>query len=174
MPPLGNRKRRYGGQSSVPPDLDPSHNETCTTESRGILNDDLSEVSSKKSKTSGASCSLAPKKDAKQEADLGGTVASREPTWQCCCQLPGNSILDKNAKDLSANCLYDITQLWDGRMTTVGELRAKQAARVAYDDTHGRCNCQAPSQDHPDHPYMMTAVGHDWAQYVATTSGHAT
>ncbi|KAG7006796.1 hypothetical protein G7Y79_00013g035680 [Physcia stellaris] len=131
---------------------------------------DHSEVLSEKPLSKKRKAELLEEKLAGKRAVIRAKLLLNDTSWVCCCRLPGKSNTEQDAEETSGNCLYDIPPPIKERMITVGELRARKAARDAYDDIHGRCICQEPFGDHPGHGYIMSKAGsdlaNDWRQTV--------
>lgn len=165
MASSGSRKRAYAERSTDEYDATDSNctlSEQATRESNCTSSHDDFGVPSKKVKSVQQSISSAHDKAAEAEVVVNGNnVFAPDPSWMYCCQLPGHLVVEPSAKELSGNCMFDLVPLFTGRSTTVGELRAKKAARDAYDDIHGRCICQKSVRGNPEHSYMITERGFD-------------
>ena len=100
---------------------------------------------------------------AAEKEEFNTRYANEDPSWICCCDIPGDEARQKKFAKFSGNCFYHVSQLAQRGNFTMKEYQEYQNTQKALDRISS-CLCQKPAVDHSQHQVTMTQGGFILAQ----------
>ncbi|CAF9912809.1 MAG: hypothetical protein ALECFALPRED_008311 [Alectoria fallacina] len=98
-----------------------------------------------------------------EKEEFNTRYANEDPSWICCCGIPGDEIRPKKLAKFSGNCFYHVSHLAQRGNFTMKEYQEYQISQQALDRI-ASCLCQKPAVDHSQHRVTMTQGGFILAQ----------
>lgn len=98
-----------------------------------------------------------------EKEEFNTRYANEDPSWICCCGIPGDEARPKKLAKFSGNCFYHVSHLAQRGNFTMKEYQDYRNTQQALDRI-ASCLCQKPAVNHSQHRVTMTQGGFILAQ----------